>query len=152
MSSLAKGTPRPRRMMESIASYTVMYLSGKSATSMPSLTLWPSGYDRCTMRRHLSDRFLGMAPGVSVQKVLGEDGHTLRGEVRREGHADARCGPWHPGMLHTCALEQPDSRGHRLWFQLRHTGLPWWLGALAYVGGGDRAHSGASWGGPGLAG
>ena len=79
-------------------------------------------------------RGLGGRTGVSVQKVLGEDGHTLRGEVRREGHADARCGPWHPGMLHTCALEQPDSRGHRLRFQLRHTGLPWWLGALAYVG------------------
>ena len=43
--------------------------------------------------------------GMNMQKIVGEDGHALQGDVRWKGHADARCGPWHPGMPHTCSLK-----------------------------------------------
>ena len=87
---------------------------------------------------------------MNVRKVMGDDGHFLQGEVYSEGHVDMQCGPWHPGMLHTCALKQLESCKHLLRFQLRHTGLP--ACSMGIGGDRDRVYFGASWGGPELAG
>lgn len=51
-------------------------------------------------------------------------GYALHVEVHWEGHADAQCRPWHPGVQHTWALGQPEVCEHLSWFQLRQTGLP----------------------------
>ena len=47
--------------------------------------------------------------------------YALRGEVRRDGHAGVRWGPWHAGTQQTCALGQSWSRERRPRFQ---TSLP----------------------------
>ena len=62
-SSFASKDPSPRPRMSCTASSIDAYLIEHWARSMPSFTLWPSGEDRSTIRRHLLGRLrLGITP------------------------------------------------------------------------------------------
>ena len=53
-SSFAIRVPAPSRLMIWAATSTEVYLMEHCALSRPAFTLWPSGDDKSTMRRHLS--------------------------------------------------------------------------------------------------
>ena len=76
-------------MTESMASYTVEYLRGKSAMLMPSLMLVPGGCDRCIISLHFPDRFLGTAPSGLIMKS-GSGGEGKGPAVWPAEHSAAR--------------------------------------------------------------
>ena len=65
MSTFVSRVPLPNFSISVKAESIVIYDREQRAFGIPSLTLWPGGWDKSTMRRHLPGWcFLGITPNL----------------------------------------------------------------------------------------